>query len=155
MNAFDGTQKVLGQIASNCSPTSSFLGDQKILVTGCDPAHVPTLTGVSMTAQVLWQSESPVIYVPPLLVTAANGSRFIRESIVLKKAPSAGSETLWVKAVRGQIARVFDADSGKILLEVPLSPILDGGGNAAISPSGRRVATLNNGAIQVYELPAN
>ncbi len=36
----------------------------------------------------------------------------------------------------------------------PASPILDGGGNVAISPSGKRVAVLNAGAIQVFELPA-
>ena len=35
-----------------------------------------------------------------------------------------------------------------------MSPILDAGGNVAISPSGRRVAVLNGGAIQVFELPA-
>ena len=31
--------------------------------------------------------------------------------------------------------------------------ILDAGGNVAISPSGRRVALLNAGAIQVFDLP--
>ena len=31
---------------------------------------------------------------------------------------------------------------------------LDAGGNVAISPSGQRVAILNRGAIQVFQLPA-
>jgi len=39
-------------------------------------------------------------------------------------------------------------------LEAPLSPMLDGGGNVAISPTGRRVAILNDGAIEVFDLPA-
>jgi hypothetical protein len=39
-------------------------------------------------------------------------------------------------------------------LEAPASPALDSGGNVAISPSGKRVAVLNAGAIQVFELPA-
>jgi hypothetical protein len=50
--------------------------------------------------------------------------------------------------------RVFDAANGKVALEAPASPALDAGGNVAISPSGRRVAVLNDGAIQVFELPA-
>jgi hypothetical protein len=50
--------------------------------------------------------------------------------------------------------RVFDAASGNVALEAPASPPLDGGGNVAISPSGRRVAVLNAGAIQVFDLPA-
>jgi hypothetical protein len=37
-------------------------------------------------------------------------------------------------------------------MTAPASPILDGGGNVAISPSARRVAILDAGAIQVYEL---
>ncbi len=32
--------------------------------------------------------------------------------------------------------------------------MLDAGGNVAISPSGKRVAVLNDGTIQVFELPA-
>jgi len=32
--------------------------------------------------------------------------------------------------------------------------VLDAGGNVAVSASGRRVAILDGGAIQVYELPA-
>jgi len=31
--------------------------------------------------------------------------------------------------------------------------VLDAGGNVALSPSGRRVAVLNQGAIEVFDLP--
>jgi hypothetical protein len=41
-----------------------------------------------------------------------------------------------------------------VAFESPASPVLDAGGNVAISPSGTRVAVLNDGAIQVFELPA-
>jgi len=56
--------------------------------------------------------------------------------------------------VKGQVVRVLDAANGKLAFEAPASPALDGGGNMAISPSGRRVAVLNSGAVQVFELPA-
>ena len=56
--------------------------------------------------------------------------------------------------IKEQSVTVFDAANGDIALVSPLSPILDAGGNVAISPSGRRVALVNNGAIQVFELPA-
>jgi hypothetical protein len=56
--------------------------------------------------------------------------------------------------IKGQLVRVFDADNGKIALETPASPPLDAGGNIAISPSGRRVAVINEGAIEVFDLPA-
>jgi ABC-type branched-subunit amino acid transport system substrate-binding protein len=49
---------------------------------------------------------------------------------------------------------VINAVDGRVVLEAAASPILDAGGNVAISPSGSRVAILNGGAIQVFELPA-
>jgi hypothetical protein len=59
-----------------------------------------------------------------------------------------------VKAVKGQVVRVFDASSGKVILETPVSPVLDAGGNMALSPSGHRLAVLHEGAIEVFEFPA-
>ena len=56
--------------------------------------------------------------------------------------------------VKGQLVEVYDAKTGKVDLTAPASPILDGGGNVAISPSAQRVAVLDAGAIQVYELAA-
>jgi hypothetical protein len=61
---------------------------------------------------------------------------------------------LGAKDIQGQIVRVFDTADGKMMLQSPLTPILDGGGNIAISPSGQRVAILNAGAIQIFQLPA-
>ena len=56
--------------------------------------------------------------------------------------------------VKGQLVRVIDAATGEVAFQSPASPTLDAGGNAAFSPSGRRVAVLNAGGIQVFELPA-
>lgn len=153
LTPFSGDPNVLGHIESTCLPSPSFVSDSEILVAGCDPAHVPKLTAVSTDGRVLWQSEAPLSYVPPLLMTPPDGLRFVRESIVLKKQPSPGTEMLWVKAVKGQVVRVFEAATGKVVLETPVAPILDAGGNVALSPSGR-VAVLNNGSIQVFDLPA-
>ena len=36
---------------------------------------------------------------------------------------------------------------------MPVSPILDAGGNFALSPSGNRFAVLNAGSIQIFDLP--
>lgn len=153
LTLFSGGAKVLGHIESTCLPSASFASDSELLVAGCDPAHVPKLTAVSTTGRILWQSEAPLSYVPPRLTTVPDGSLFVEESIVLKKRPSPGTETLWVKAVKGQVVRVFDAATGKIVLETPIAPVLDAGGNVALSTSGR-AAVLNSGSIQIFDLPS-
>ena len=55
--------------------------------------------------------------------------------------------------IKGQAVEVLDAASGKVALRAEASPIFDAGGNVAISPSGKRVAIVGSGAIQVFELP--
>jgi hypothetical protein len=55
--------------------------------------------------------------------------------------------------VKGQWVRIINAADGNVALEATANPPLDAGGNVAISPTGRRVAILIDGAIQVFELP--
>lgn len=54
--------------------------------------------------------------------------------------------------VLGQLVEVYDTSTGKVVARVPASPVLDGGGNVAISPSGKRLAVLDAGLIQVYDV---
>jgi hypothetical protein len=58
-----------------------------------------------------------------------------------------------IQDIKGQLVEVYDSATGKLLLKAQANPVLDAGGNIAFSPSGRRVAILNAGAIQVYEVP--
>jgi hypothetical protein len=90
----------------------------------------------------------------PVLVASQDGSRLARETVILSHPVDDFLHAVDQESVRGQVVRVFNAADGKTVLETPASPVLDGGGNVAISPSGRRVAVLNAGAIQVFDLPA-
>jgi hypothetical protein len=65
-----------------------------------------------------------------------------------------GNEPIVQEDVKGQLIRVIDAADGKVVFEAMASPPLDAGGNVAISPSGRRVALITDGTIQVFDLPA-
>jgi hypothetical protein len=153
LNAFHGGTRVLGHVESTCLPTTNLFSDREILVSGCNPAHERKLRAVSATGQQMWEIDIPIPIIQPLYAMSPDGSRFSRESIVLNNGVKPDSQMLWVKAVKGQVARVFDAANGKPVLEAPVSPTLDGGGNVAFSPSGRRFAVLNQGAIEVFELP--
>jgi DNA-binding beta-propeller fold protein YncE len=88
----------------------------------------------------------------PLLVKSPDGSRVVRETLAVSHTVNAFS-ALDPDDIKGQLVRVFDTATGKEALTAPVTPALDAGGNVAISPSGRRVAVLNAGAIQVFELP--
>ena len=101
----------------------------------------------------LWRDANSSVPVWPLMVRAPDGLRLARESLSVSHPVSATSP-LDNDDIKGQLVRVLDAATGEVAFESPASPVLDAGGNAALSPSGKRVAVLNAGAIQVFELPA-
>jgi hypothetical protein len=150
---FSGGSRMLGRVESTCEPDDEFLSEQEILATTCGPSGESSLVAVSTAGKTLWKTKAPPTEVWPQLVVAASGSRLAWETLdtthsIYAYAPMEASD------VKEQSVTIFDAANGDIVMVSPVSPILDAGGNVAVSPSGRRVALLNAGAIQVFDLPA-
>ena len=149
LHDFAGGSKVVAQVDSSCLPTADYVSEGELLVTTCD-ASGGKLAAMSASGARLWEVRTSSNVMWPLLVMAPDGSRLARETLVLKRTVSQykHKRLLGADDLMGQMVRVFDAADGKVTLEAPVSPMLDGGGNVAISPSGRRVAILNAGAIR-------
>jgi hypothetical protein len=154
LSDFSGGDRVLSRIESTCPPQYSFISERELLLTMCDPDSGWNLKALSTLGDSLWEARTAMNAMWPLLVTAPDGSRVVRETLLLKRSVDKYKRMVGAQDLQGQIVKVFDAANGKMVLESPLTPILDGGGNVAISPSGQRVAILNAGAIQVFQLPA-
>jgi hypothetical protein len=152
MNSFSGSSATLGQVESTCSPIFDFLSQREVLVTACAGAGVGKLIAMTTNGRRLWQAQSSAATAWPLVLPAPNGLRLAREVLALTQ-PLGGRSTLDLDEISGQLVEILDAADGKVALESSATPVLDGGGNVAISPSGRRVAVLNGGAIQIFELP--
>ena len=153
LNHFSGGSTVLGRVDSSCMPVLDFVAEKEVLVTACGEGGGRRLTALTTSGNRLWEAETSADSIWPLLVMAPDGSRVVRETLALNHSLNDYTHVLDADEVRGQLVRVFDAGSGKVALEAPASPVPDVGGNAAISLSGRRVAVVNAGAIQVFELP--
>ena len=125
-----------------------------MLVSRCDPERGWVLEGFSSDGKAMWQRKAAVNTMWPMVIQSSNGSRIAYESLLLKHAAERYKRMIGTGDLLGQSAKVFNAVDGSMLLETPLTPVFDGGGNVALSPSGTRVAVLNAGAIQVFELPA-
>jgi hypothetical protein len=149
-----GEGRAVGQLESTCLPKYEFISDTELLISRCDPQQGWKLEAMSSGGKLLWGMKAASNAMWPILVTARNGSRMARETLLLKRPVERYKRLIGAEDLLGQVVRVFDSASGKVLVESPLKPVFDGGGNVAISPSGRRAAVLNAGAIQVFELPA-
>ena len=154
LNYYGGGVKVLAGVDSRCPPKYSYVSESELLVTTCDPNGGWKLAAMSTRGDTIWETKPATNTMWPLLVTNAGGSRIARQTLVLKFSAERYKHLLSASDIQGQMVRVFDAADGKVVLEAPLAPMLDGGGNVALSPSGLRVAILNAGAIQIFQLPA-
>jgi hypothetical protein len=148
---FAGGSKVLGQVDSSCQPPIEFVSHDRAIVNTCVFENGRRLVALSTEGHKLWESASPATQIWPILVMSPDGSRLARETLMLDHSVEDFGHALDAQDVKGQMVEVFDAAGGKLLLQAPANPILDGGGNVAISPSGKRVAILNAGAIDIYE----
>jgi hypothetical protein len=152
---FAGSHRPVVHMDSTCLPQHSFLSETELLVSRCHPDEGEKLGAISMHGDWLWEVNASSNAIMPLLVTDSSGLRAARQTMLLKRTvKSYKKKMLSADDFQGQMVRVFDAANGKVVLEAPLTPILDAGGNVAISPSGKRVAILNAGAIQIFQLPA-
>jgi hypothetical protein len=154
LKSYTGGDHVLARITSRCPPEYNYISESELLVTTCDPDGSWKLAAISTRGNSLWEAKTGTNTMWPLLVTTPSGSRVARETLRLKRSAERYKHLLGEGDIQGQMVRVFDAVNGKMVLEAPLTPVLDGGGNVAISPSGHRVAILNAGAIQIFQLPA-
>ena len=152
LNYFTGQSRTLNKVKSACMPEFDFLSESQALVTACSDSGDNALVSLTTAGTILWTDLVTDRLVWPLITTSRNGLRFARESLYLLHSIS-GFSPMSSEDIKGQWVRVFDSVTGTVAFESPATPILDAGGNVAISPSGRRVAVLNAGSIQVFELP--
>ena len=152
MKYFSGGSSILGQVDSACSLALDFVAQREVLVSTCTASGESKLVAIGIDGRHLWSYMPFRQTVWPLLVRSPDSSRVAWEAMVVTDPISARSP-LYQEDVKGQLVEVLNAADGKVALDAPASPALDAGGNVAISPSGRRVAVLNSGQIQVFELP--
>ena len=153
LHFFTGGSKILGSVSSTCSPTLEFIAQREVLATACTGSGSHKLVAITTDGKILWDNLNPETSIWPLLAYSPNGLRVTQETLAVTH-PVSSYAPLSSDEIKGQLVRVLDAATGDMVFESPVSPMFDAGGNTAISPSGRRVAVLNGGAIQVFELPA-
>lgn len=153
LDFFNGESRILGRINSRCMPDVDFISRREVLAATCDSSGGGGLVAITTEGHILWEDSDSALPVWPLLVYSTGGLRFARESLFVTHTVDAISP-LDPGDIKGQRIEVFDSATGKVALKVVANPVLDGGGNVAISPSGRRVAIVTDGDIQIFELPS-
>lgn len=153
---FSGQMQHLGWVQSTCDPPLEVPAPGMVVASGCLASGERQLDllrrGADKDQGRLWSATTPPNQVWPQLRRSGEGLRLLRATLTVNH-PVGIYNPLSADDIRGQVVQVFDLATGRVAITVPASPVLDGGGNFALSPSGTRLAVLNAGAIQIYELP--
>jgi hypothetical protein len=152
-HSFSGQDSPILEVDSTCNPTLDTLAPGVVLSSGCAEYGGRRLTVITRDRRRLWETVIAPTRVWPTVVRDADGTRMARATLDVNH-PISPTNPLDASDIHGQTVQVFDLATGKVVLTGPASPVLDGGGGFALSPSGRRFAVLNAGALQIYDLPA-
>lgn len=152
LNYFSGGSHLLGNVDSTCAPSNEFIREELILATGCSGPDAIKLIAITTEGRILWKDVNPPTAVWPVQFKSENGLRIGFETLSVTHGVGPYSP-LGNDDIKGQLVRILDSATGEIVFEAPATPVLDMGGNAALSPSGRKVAVVNAGDIQVFNLP--
>jgi hypothetical protein len=154
---FSGATVPLVWVDSTCDPALEAVAHDVVLASACIGNGARRLTAILRDRDKdhtrLWELNLPPTKIWPLIARSADGLRVARATLDVTH-PVNAYNPLDDSDIRGQSVQVYDLATGQLALSVPASPILDAGGNFALSPSGKRLAVLNNGKIDVYDLAA-
>jgi hypothetical protein len=149
---FSGSATPILAVESACYPSLDVMAPGVVLASACTEYGGRRLTALTRDKRRLWEMPVLPTRVWPLLTPASSGPRLARATLDVTH-PIGPSSPLASDDIRGQTVEVYDLATGRVVLSVQASPILDGGGGFALSPSGKRLAVINAGAIQIYDLP--
>jgi hypothetical protein len=151
---FQGQSRVLGKVASTCTPHENFLNQKAVVIESCGPKSQDTFLDAWTTdGKKLWNAQRDGHFVWPTFAYSQTGDRFAESLLRVAHAIDL-LDSLNDEDVREQVVQVFDSATGTLLMEINASPILTAGQNYALSDDGERLAVLRDGAIEIYKVPS-
>jgi hypothetical protein len=145
---------IVAQVNSGCEPSEKVLNQQSILILSCPPGHdVRFVAAYSLKSQKLWDGRWQSNFTWPAFRMAQDGASVAISWLAVSHAVSA-RDPINDDEVQNQVLSVLDSRTGSLRIALLLKPIVSAGGNFALSADGNRLAVLNRGEVEVYDLPA-
>jgi hypothetical protein len=144
---------VVAHIDSTCEPSEKVLDEQSFLVLSCPRGHSDRFVAAySLKNQKLWDGHWQSNFTWPAFRVAQNGASLAISWLAVDRSVST-MQPIDEDEVQNQVLSVLDSHTGSLRIALLLKPIVSAGGNFALSADGNRLAVLNLGSIEVYDLP--
>lgn len=148
-----GAGEIVAQVSSTCQPDEQILSEQSVLVMSCPPKREDRFVAAyALQGHKLWDGRWQSNFAWPSLRMASSGNTVAISWLALGR-PVSVFDAFDDGDVQAQVLSVLDSRTGTLRLAMPINPIMSAGGNFALSRDGNRLAILNRGAIEIYDLP--
>ena len=145
---------IVAHVDSACDPSEKVLSAESILILSCPHGHDDRFVAAySLSNHKLWDGRWQSNFTWPAFRMAQSGTS-VAISWIAVNHPVSATAPINDEDVQNQVLSVLDSQTGSLRLAVLLKPIVSAGGNFALSADGNRLAVLNHGEIEVYDLPA-
>jgi hypothetical protein len=145
---------IITQFESACEPSEKVLNKQSVLILSCLPGHDDRFVAAySLDRRKLWDGRWQSNFTWPAFRISQDGASVAISWLAINHSVPATTSSIDDDEVQSQVLSVLDSRTGSLRLAVLLKPIVSAGGNFALSADGNRLAVLNQGAIEVYNLP--
>lgn len=152
-NEYGGGKEVpVGSVASSCPPRLQMLSRFEYAAFACQGADQKLKMQIfGMDGHENWEESLGTSFGTPAFAFAPDAGRFAISRIATT-GQDVGLST-GVPDGSTQEMRVYQTESGDLLLRVPMSPVLREAETFDLSDDGQVAAVVNAGAVQVYKLP--
>ncbi len=151
-NEFGGREVKIVSVDSACPPRLQMVSRFEFLAFTCKGADARTrIKSYGMDGHETWEDSLNGTYGVPELAFAPDAGRFALSRIVSPAGDLNFGSVIPDGAT--QEVRVYQTESGDLLLKVPTSPVTRYAENFDLSEDGLVAAVVNAGVVQVYKLP--
>ncbi|HEX4154925.1 MAG TPA: hypothetical protein VHY48_04880 [Acidobacteriaceae bacterium] len=152
-SGYGGEEKTVGTVDSSCAPRMQMVSGFEYVAFACQgTADRVKLEAFGMDGHEMWEEGFGAMFGPPSFAYAPSAGRFAMSRI--SSALGEGAEWTTIPDDASQEVRVYQTESGDLLLRAPCSPVIGTAENFDLSEDGRLAVVVNGGSIQVYQLPA-
>jgi hypothetical protein len=142
----------LAAIDTSCNPNVQRVSPSQLVSLNCHGiAGGVTLVAYDFAQHDMWEEPLPPSLQPPAYSLAPTAGRFALSRIDTvdgQPSPQGVTETTTTQEVR-----VYQTQTGDLLLKIDCTPVFRTAENFDLSPDGMRAAVVRNGNIEIYHFP--
>ncbi len=151
---YDGGSRSLGPVSSACPPVLTLTSRSQLLAFTCRGSMTQnsiTLQAFDFAGHEMWEEPIGEVSVTPSFAYAPESGRFAMSRILPQATPPQGA-VVEAPVAPAQELRIYQMQSGDLLLKLALSPAFRTGENFDLSPDGMRAVVVHDGEFDLYRL---